>query len=57
MVEHCGVSLVQCAEKCDVVTFSHEAYKRLVRDFEAMRTECNETMLAVKAHHNKQEGK
>jgi hypothetical protein len=34
-------------------SLSHPAYMQLVADLRVMRTECDQKMLAVKAHHNK----
>lgn len=35
----------------------HEAYMKLVGDLKTVRTDCNEKMLAVKAHHSNMEEK
>jgi hypothetical protein len=32
---------------------SHPAYKKLLHDLRAIRTECNAEMLAIAAHHDK----
>jgi hypothetical protein len=33
--------------------FSHPTYLKLLHDLRAIRTECNEDMLAIVAHHKK----
>jgi hypothetical protein len=33
-------------------SLSHPAYLKLLHDLRAIRTECNEDMLAIAAHHN-----
>jgi hypothetical protein len=34
-------------------SLSHPTYMELLGDFRAIRTECNEDMLAITAHHKK----
>jgi len=34
-------------------SLSHETYMKLVSDLQTIRTDCNDKMLAVRAHHNK----
>jgi hypothetical protein len=34
-------------------SFSHPGYMKLLNDLRAIRTECNEDMLAIAAHHSR----
>jgi hypothetical protein len=42
---------------CPGRSLPHDTYMKLVSDLMIVRTECNEKMLAVRAHHNKTEEK